>query len=112
MEAQKILRIESSDLRNRFCCPFCGHTPFDFNIIDDQAACEHALFAAIDEGFGFRSARFDRLVVEQGIADEDESGFNGYDWMTDELALAGAVKFIQYGHVPRNEAAYFGFAPI
>ncbi|MFS0756530.1 hypothetical protein ABC383_17790 [Noviherbaspirillum sp. 1P10PC] len=99
---------------HKLFCPFCGQKVLDFENPDHPVTpCTHTLFSASDAGFEYRSERFDKLVADQGIADEeDEDGFNGYDNMTDQLQVTDGVKFAQYVGPPGDMGGYLGFAPI
>jgi hypothetical protein len=116
MKTQKIYRVEMREFYDHsLFCPFCGQKVLDFSSSDDDLlkSCAHTLFSATDEGFNYRSERFNKLVVEQGIPDEDDGEeFMGYDDMTDCLDVTDGVKFAQYVGAPGGLGGYLGFAPI
>lgn len=95
-------------------CPFCGKCAYD-PAPEKQAQlkpCQHTLFVAHDEGFEYRSARFDQLMGIEGIADDDiELGNKGYDAFTDRICCQNSVKFAAYIQAPSFFGAYYGFAP-
>jgi len=96
-------------------CPFCGTQ----TMIEGDAAggkmipCPHALFVATDEGFEYRSDRFDSLKGIHGAGNGDlDSGDDGYDGFTDDLVIANGIKFAMYAPAPSFFGSYFGFAPL
>jgi hypothetical protein len=106
-------RIESLDPYAPICCPFCGHAVLRE---DDEATsvdpCPHALFVATDEGFEFRSDRYNTLKGIAGTTDQDiPLGDDGWDGYTDRLCCAGAVKIASYTPAPSGLGCYVGFAP-
>jgi hypothetical protein len=74
--------------------------------------CPHTLFIATDEGFEFRSGRYDALKGIVGVEDQsiplDGHGWDGY---TDQLCCPGAVKIALYTPAPSGLGCYVGFAP-
>ena len=75
--------------------------------------CIHTLFMAHDEGFEYRSERFDSDRGIAGIADENvELPEKGYDGLTDQVAIADSVKFASYAGMPSGFGSYVGFAPV
>jgi hypothetical protein len=111
--SHQIQRVELIGQDIPLHCPFCGvqaYTPDD-----DQpptfATCGHLLFIAHDEGFEYRSPRFDRLMNLEGVANEDvDPGTKGYDEFTDRVICEDAVKFASYVPAPSFFGAYYGFA--
>jgi hypothetical protein len=98
-------------------CPFCGA-----KVADMEAAasgekahnpCRHTLFIAHDEGFEYRSPRFDEKLGLVNVTDEDiDLSEKGIDELTDEVAMADAIKFASYVGPPSGFGSYVGFAPI
>ena len=94
-------------------CLFCGQKVIDYQDSDDPVhPCAHTLFVANDEGFEYRSDRFDQLVKAQNIPDENDDAFDGYDAMTDMIEAADSIKVAQYVGPPSGLGAYVGFAPL
>ena len=95
-------------------CPFCGAKAIaggDSEKVINQF-CEHVLFMAHDEGFEYRSSRFDALMGIIGMdGDEIDFGDKGVDGYTDKLELVDSVKFALYQPAPSFFGAYVGFAP-
>lgn len=95
-------------------CPFCGACAHDPDP-EKQARlkpCQHTLFMVHDEGFEYRSARFDQLMGIEGVADDDvELGDKGYDGFTDRVCCPDSVKFATFIPAPSFFGAYYGFAP-
>lgn len=81
----------------------------------DFAPCVHTLFIAYDEGFVFRSSRYNDLM---SMPDNQEDIFleilpdiyDDFDDLTDNISLPGAIKFS--GYPTYGSGIYFGFAPI
>lgn len=93
-------------------CIFCGKKVVNYQ--DDTnpvQPCEHTLFVASDEGFDYRSKRFDEMVIEQNILDDSSAEFEGYDHMTDLVQADDAIKIAQYVGAPSGMGSYVGFAP-
>jgi len=115
MKANQIQRIESWRYDLALHCPFCG-----LKIIDPDAAseiiagtCEHVLFIAHDEGFEYRSNRFDVLMdIEDIENDHLVLGENGYDGFTDNVEFKNSIKFALYMPAPSFLGSYIGFAPV
>ena len=78
--------------------------------------CMHTLFVATDEGFEYRSARFNEaLDIVDLLDDEIECQFGdaaGFDGITDRVDLPDAVKFAAYVGPPGGMGSYVGFAPV
>ena len=106
-------RIESFDYCAPVCCPFCKQVVLQEDA--EQAAvdpCPHTLFIATDEGFEFRSGRYDGLKGITGVEDRDiPLGDDGWDGYTDRLCCPGAVKIASYIPAPSGFGCYLGFAP-
>lgn len=108
----KIQRIELSCCGHPLFCPFCGQKAFDPDTGLPEKPCEHVLFVATDEGFEYRSPRFDRLMNIENVGDFDiELGDHGYDGFTDLVRCADSVKFATYVGPPSFFGGYHGFAP-
>ena len=111
---QKIQRVELLGQETALHCPFCGAKAYSPDPDETQSLkpCEHALFVAHDEGFEYRSPRFDRIMNLAGVADDDiDPGAKGYDALTDGVICPDAVKFACYVPAPSFFGSYHGFAP-
>lgn len=76
-------------------------------------ACPHTLFFAHDEGFEYRSPRFDEAAGIVGVEDEDlDLPAKGIDGLTDSVVIDDAVKFAAYVGSPSFFGTYVGFAPL
>jgi len=97
-------------------CPFCGTKVLDLEVAQSEDMvnpCPHTLFIAHDEGFEFRSERFDANVGIAGMDDDDiETPDKGWDGLTDQVTLTDAVKFAAYAPAPVFMGSYIGFAPL
>jgi hypothetical protein len=78
--------------------------------------CQHTLFVATDEGFEYRSKRFnehmalpDNQESRPELPEDNEYGFDGF---TSGVCIPGAVKYACYTPAPGCLGAYFGFAPL
>jgi hypothetical protein len=64
------------DSENPICCPFCGTKIANGASEEDQwvvGECEHLLFAAHDEGFEYKSTRFEKAIeAAKAVMSEDE----------------------------------------
>ena len=113
-KTHNIQRVELASYDIPLHCPFCGERAYDPDP-EKQAKlkpCQHTLFIAHDEGFEYRSARFDQLMGIEGVADDDvELGDKGYDGFTDRVCCPDSVKFATYIPAPSFFGAYHGFAP-
>jgi hypothetical protein len=113
-KTHNIQRVELASYDIPLHCPFCGARAFDPDP-EKQAKlkpCQHTLFIAHDEGFEYRSPRFDQLMGIEGVADDDvELGDTGYDGFTDRVCCPDSVKFATYIPAPSFFGAYYGFAP-
>lgn len=109
----KIQRVELSNYSLPLYCPFCGviaHESVD-NSDKEVAPCEHVLFIAHDEGFEYRSGRFNVLMKISEQEDDDiELGEHGYDGFTDKVPLSDAIKFALYVPAPSFFGVYIGLA--
>lgn len=124
MSNQPRIRVIEQDAAAPICCPFCGFVAcpghgdgspgwmFD----PDTCVCEHTLFVATDDGFEFRSSLFNRRM---GLPDNQEADVTmrnhdhaGYDGLTSEVPIEGAVKIACYALAPSFFGVYYGFAPI
>lgn len=117
---QTIQRVELSLTNIPIHCPFCGQRVLGYAGSDEDPSqesqvhpCPHTLFVAHDEGFEYRSARFNDAM---GLpTDEDpfpDIGDDSYDSFTDKVSIADALKFASYVPAPSGFGAYVGFAPI
>jgi hypothetical protein len=99
-------------------CPFCGAKVIDMEAADSGEEvhtnpCQHTLFIAHDEGFEYRSPRFDENLGLVNVTNEDiDLSEKGIDGLTDELAVADAIKFASYVGPPSGFGSYVGFAPL
>ncbi len=109
-----IQRVEILTDEHPIHCPFCGAQAVSAGDAEEMVTdyCEHVLFMAHDEGFEYRSSRFDELMGISGMdGDEIELGDKGVDGYTDKLELVDSVKFALYQPAPSFFGAYVGFAP-
>jgi hypothetical protein len=110
--ANRIQRVELNTYGAPICCPACGKKVVPG---DDDATeflldpCPHTLFFAVDDGFEYRSARFDELKRIVGVPDDDLDIEGGIDKFTDDVPLKNAVKFAVYIPAPSFYGAYVGF---
>ena len=95
-------------------CPFCGK---DVHVIRDDEIdlnpCPHTLFIAHDEGFEYRSKKFNevmRLPVE--LDDLSDMGDENYDSITDKSPIPYSIKFASYQPAPSFFGVYVGFDPM
>jgi hypothetical protein len=96
-------------------CPFCGVRP----VSDEQVVtpCPHTLFVAHDEGFEYRSDRFNENLHLTGLTDDevremvDETEY-GFDGFTGRVVLPDAIKVAAYVGAPSGFGSYIGFAPL
>ena len=118
--SQKIQRIELSLTNIPIHCPFCGQRVLGYATSTEESLqenqinpCHHTLFIAHDEGFEYRSARFND---EMGLPEDNDTfpdiGEESYDSFTDKVTIADAVKVASYVPAPSGFGAYVGFAPI
>lgn len=117
---KKIQRVELNKFYNHsIFCPFCGKKVVDMEAANENREegmvnpCLHTLFMAHDEGFEYRSERFDSDRGITGITDDDvELPEQGYDGLTDQVTIADSVKFASYVGMPSGFGSYVGFAPV
>ena len=100
-------------------CPFCGSTLYDPNAGEEsgEPPCPHVLFIAYDEGFEFRSERFNSLMGITGVSDDDlkslvHKGESAFDGFTSRVCCKDAVKYAIYIPAPSFFGVYIGVAPI
>ncbi|MCB1087503.1 MAG: hypothetical protein KDM63_10695 [Verrucomicrobiae bacterium] len=109
-----IQRVELNCYDNPIYCPFCGAVAFetDSGKHESMKPCGHVLFLAHDEGFEYRSDRFDAAMDIVGTPDEAiDLGDGGYDGFTNRVSIKDSVKFAIYIPAPSFFGAYVGFAP-
>jgi hypothetical protein len=109
-----IQRVEILTDEYAIHCPFCGAEAIAAGDEGEMVEefCKHILFMAHDEGFEYRSSRFDELMGVAGVeSDEIEFGDKGVDGYTDKVNLVDSVKFALYQPAPSFFGAYVGFAP-
>lgn len=118
-----IQRVELSSYEIPLHCPFCGRRVLSYPEDEREAAttpedmvtpCPHTLFVAHDEGFEYRSARFEQAM---GLsADEDlltaDLGDDSYDSFTDKVPIRDSIKIASYVPAPSGFGTYVGFAPL
>ena len=68
--------------------------------------CPHTLFVAHDEGFEYRSERFNNQLGLPEGDDDIELPIKGIDGLTDQAAADGAVKFAAYVGPPSFFGSY------
>lgn len=110
---KKIQRVElTTSYEASIHCPFCGQMAWDTSD-GSLTPCVHTLFVAHDEGFEFRSPRFNKAA---GLAEKGNDNLSaddrGTDEITDDVAIPDAVKFAAYAGPPSRFGAYIGFAPV
>lgn len=108
-----IQRVEFCSHSGPVCCPFCGRIVLPDDP-DDPAVhpCAHTLFIATDEGFEFRSGRFDALMGLEGVEDRDiDPGEDGWDAYTDRVCCPDSIKIASFIPAPSGFGCYVGFAP-
>jgi hypothetical protein len=96
-------------------CPFCGAKAIAGGDSEEVITefCEHVLFMGHDEGFEYRSARFNSLIGDSETDQNDiDPGDKGVDGYTDKIELVDSVKFAIYQPAPSFFGAYIGFAPV
>lgn len=116
----KIQRVVLNTYDLSVHCPFCGETPDNRKngelVGFKKKPCKHLLFIAHDEGFEYRSNRFNKLMKlpkgEFKPKDEDFHIEVGYDKFTDGTPAPEGVKFAVYVPAPVFFGAYYGFAPL
>jgi hypothetical protein len=113
----KIQRVELNTFYHiSIFCPFCGAKVSDFEAGEaggeHAKPCPHTLFIAHDEGFEYRSVRFDEKLNLVDMSDDEIDPGNGIDGLTDSLEIEDGVKFASYVGPPSGFGTYVGFAPI
>lgn len=126
----KIIKIDPDDYP--VYCPFCKQQiagcetlegDDDEEEIEDEienyeyTPCEHTLFIAGDEGFEYRSERFSSLMslppFEVGeIIEYDDNKYKGFDELTDDVSIPGAIKYAGYVNNWQGLNVFYGFEPI
>jgi len=124
MSTNPTIKVVEPDPSEPVVCPFCGCMTYPGNgeeaeewIFDPATCvCEHTLFVATDEGFEYRSTRFnehmglpDNQEPRAELPEDNEYGFDGF---TSSVRIPGAVKYACYTPAPGCLGAYFGFAPL
>ncbi len=110
----KIQRIEiTTNYSTSIHCPFCGQKVSDVEAGEAGEAwvkpCPHTLFIAHDEGFEYRSERFN---AQLGLPDDDddiELPEKGIDGLTDQADFDDGIKFAAYVGAPSFFGSYVGF---
>lgn len=122
----KIQRVEINKANeSNIHCPFCGTLVLDneklyggdnteMNDISEVfTQCVHTLFLAHDEGFEFRSGRYNAqksIVGLENDAIQFSEDFEGWDMYTNDLEIADSIKFALFDSSPMG--SYLGFAPL
>jgi hypothetical protein len=114
---KKIQRVElTTHYSISIYCPFCGQRVSDVEAGeaggDWVKPCIHTLFVGHDEGFEYRSERFNAQLVLPKDDDEINLSNKGIDGLTDQTAFDDAVKFAAYVGPPSGFGSYVGFAPV
>lgn len=121
MSETTTIKVIEPDPSSPVLCPFCGCMTYpgdkeeDWTFDPETCVCEHTLFVATDDGFEYRSSRFNQHMSlpdnqeSQPELPEDNDG--GYDGFTSTVTIPGAVKYACYTPAPGCLGAYFGFAP-
>ena len=116
--ADKIQRVELDCYDVPIFCIFCGQ-----EVVGDSnekkpkdiiSPCSHTLFITTDEGFEYRSKRFNAIT---GLKDDDDNfnpdiGDHNFDSFTDLVNIKNSIKLAMYVPAPGGMGAYVGFAPI
>ena len=109
--------MEIDEETNPIVCPFCEQTVAGGTTDEDWEAtpCEHTLFIAVDDGFEYRSDRFnDHMAFPEDIKFSDELPNHEDDSIysfTSKVTLPDAVKYAIYSPFS-SYGAYYGFAPL
>ena len=117
---RKIQRVELNQFYDTsIFCPFCGKKVVDMDAGEagEEAThpCVHTLFVSHDEGFEYRSTRFDQAMTIEGAGDEAVMGsdtFENMDAFTDRVEVEDGIKFASYVGPPSGFGSYVGFAPV
>jgi hypothetical protein len=116
----RIQRVELHTYDLPVHCPFCGQTPDNRKGGEmlglKKKVCKHLLFMAHDEGFEYRSDRFNRLMkIPKGDFEPKDEDFHvdgSFDAFTDKTPAPEGVKFAVYVPGPSGFGGYYGFAPL
>ena len=120
----KITRSQTIELNEFYghsiFCMFCGKKVVDWEAQaqgrDDGIfnPCIHTLFIGQDEGFEYRSDRWDQAMGIVGVETDDlELPEHGIDGLTDNSAgISDAFKVATYPGPPGGVAGFVGFAPV
>jgi hypothetical protein len=112
--AGKIQSVGIGTYINSIYCMFCGKEvigdPESRKPKDMVSPCSHTLFVATDEGFEYRSPRFN---LDTGLEENDvdawpDLGDHSYDSFTDLVNIENSIKLTMDDY---NIGAYVGFAP-
>jgi hypothetical protein len=120
--ASKITRVELDCYDIPIHCLFCGQrviavpdsAPTGQEPLENPITpCKHTLFVATDEGFEYRSSRFNKAMKLSASTKDPrpDLGEENYDSFTDKVAIANAIKLAIYVPAPSGLGAYIGFAP-
>jgi hypothetical protein len=108
------------DHANPIHCPFCG-TLIGRGAEEETAGewivgeCEHLLFAAHNEGFEYRSKRFDEAVdakLREKTDDEREEIADDINELVELIKIQNAFMFHSVAGHPAEFDTYVGFAPL
>jgi hypothetical protein len=106
-------RVELNHAVESLFCPFCGHCVFGKREGADYESylgpCTHTLFVAHDEGFEFRSGKFNEIANLKEDWDDSDLPEGGIDKLTDSIELRDSVKIAAYVPAPSFFGTYFGF---
>ncbi len=110
-----IQRVEiNTNYGTSIFCPFCGQKVSNTEAGESGeewvSPCPHTLFVAHDEGFEYRSERFNAQLGLPEDGDEIELPEKGIDGLTDQTAFDDAVKFAAYVGPPSFFGSYVGFS--
>lgn len=117
MSENRIQRVELNHAYDSpIHCPFCGACVVDTEAAADGGEatnpCPHTLFICHDEGFEYRSQRFDENLGLVGVDDDEvEVPEKGYDGLTDTVTITDSIKIAAYVPAPSFFGSYVGFAP-
>jgi hypothetical protein len=112
----KVIEIDANT--NPIVCPFCGKSVAGGTTDEDWEVtpCEHLLFVAVDEGFEYRSKRFnDHMNFPENMEFPNilpEYKGDSIDRFTSKVTIPNAVKYACYTPPPSLMGAYYGFAPL
>ena len=116
------IKVIEPDPSEPVLCPFCGCMTYpgdkeeDWTFDPETCVCVHTLFVATDEGFEYRSSRFNQHMGLPEDPDSEpeipEDNDGGYDGFTSLVSISGSIKYACYTPAPGCLGAYFGFAPL